>query len=88
MPRKIWKRRPSKRDGTVQSRHYGSAQASGSPSFAMSSFFKKHKRTPAELALKLSNALTVLADGGDEKVGVFSDWQIATRFLSRSLDEI
>jgi len=33
----------------------------------MSSFFKKHKRTPAELALKLSNALTVLADGGDEK---------------------
>ena len=54
----------------------------------MSSFFKKHKRTPAELAQKLSNALTVLADGGDEKVGVFSDWQIATRFLSRSLDEI
>ena len=34
----------------------------------MSSFFKKHKRTPAELALKLTNALNTLAEGGDEKV--------------------
>jgi len=34
----------------------------------MASFFKKHKRTPAELAAKLSNALGVLAESGDDKV--------------------
>ena len=34
----------------------------------MSSFFKKHKRTPAELATKLSNALKNLSEGGDDKV--------------------
>lgn len=34
-------------------------------SFAM---FKKHKRTPTELATKLNNALDNLAKGGAEKV--------------------
>ena len=38
-------------------------------SFAM---FKKHKRTPAELATKLGNALNTLAEGGDDKVRRFS----------------
>lgn len=38
----------------------------------MTSFFKKHKRTPAELATKLGNALNTLAEGGDDKVRRFS----------------
>jgi hypothetical protein len=38
----------------------------------MASFFKKHKRTPAELATKLGNALNTLAEGGDDKVRRFS----------------
>ena len=38
----------------------------------MASFFKKHKRTPAELAAKLGNALKTLAEGGDDKVRRFT----------------
>ena len=38
----------------------------------MTSLFKKHKRTPAELATKLGNALNTLAEGGDDKVRRFS----------------
>ena len=33
----------------------------------MTSLFKKHKRTPKELALKLANALNTLKDSGDTK---------------------
>ena len=36
----------------------------------MTSFFKKHKRTPAELVTKLGNAFSTLkAGGGEAKVG-------------------
>ena len=36
----------------------------------MTSFFKKHKRTPAELVTKLGNAFSTLkSGGGEEKVG-------------------
>ena len=33
----------------------------------MTSLFKKHKRTPKELALKVANALNTLKDSGDTK---------------------
>ena len=34
----------------------------------MTSLFKKHKRTPKELALKLANALDHLKDSGLKKI--------------------